>query len=563
MNRKTLLGTKGMPSSIELLFQGILAFFALLALRVNVEVGSGLETGNFIVDNLSKLSNQFWFDGIGDLLIFGAILMLLRFAAVEKNSPSLVTVLLAFIFGVFYAIAIVCRDVGNFSFFFANFYQLVLSLCLILGFSALFYGVLNLVFHFMSRTVQRNERPLRRPLLSAACIMFLCWLPWILMNYPCSLSADSIGQLAQALGNDNWAMHHPPLNTAIIAICVTIGKALWDINFGCFLYVLLQTVLGACVFSYGMALLYQRGLSRRAWIIILLFFTATPFWGCFMQWLEKDLIYAEVYLLILLLVLPVIEQHSCSIKRAVLIGTLSVIAILLRKTGLYELLPLLFVLCIYLKSSSRKRILAALLAALCLSTGVNHFVYPSLDMEPASIKESLNIPFQQTARYVNQYPDEISDWQKEAIDAVLVYDELDKYKPEISDPVKNNYRGNSSALPEYFKAWFSMLLKHPMCYFEAAFMISYGYFAPVVVGLDAFIQHEYFDVAQELGVYRVFDDFPTRAFDSIRQMFIPLIMTVLICIASPLSSSLRYLLPVIATTPFTVAWTLLNIKSDK
>ena len=54
----------------RLILRFLLAFALTLAMRVRFEVGTGLETGNFLIDNLSKLANQFCFDGITDVLLF-------------------------------------------------------------------------------------------------------------------------------------------------------------------------------------------------------------------------------------------------------------------------------------------------------------------------------------------------------------------------------------------------------------------------------------------------------------------------------------------------------------
>ena len=593
---KFIAGEETSPA--KLILQGVLAFIALLSLRVRFEVGGGLETGNFLIDNLSKLANQFYYDGIADIFIFVGLYMMLGFAAKRVQKPEGWSLLLAFVFAVLYIISVVCRDIGNFSFFLANFYQAALSVFLIFGYTVIFYCVINAAFYLLEHQSCCGKTTIKHPVFWGALIIFIGWLPWLLMNYPCSFNGDSIGQLERALGLAAWSAHHPPFGTALMAVFVNLGKALWDVNFGCFLYVVFQSVTGAIIFSYGLSQLHKLGISRKIWVCMLLFFAISPYWGLFAHWFEKDFLYAQFFTLDLILFIPVLKDEYCSWKRALAIAIVTLIAVLLRKTGLYELIPALVLMVLALKKESRLKILCATCAALVLSSCANNVIYPALNIAAASEKEAFSIPFQQTARYVNQFPDEVTEAEREAIDAVLVYDELDLYTPEVSDPIKGNYREDSSALPEYFKHWFNMLLKHPVCYFEAAFMISYGYIAPTKVQLDAFIQSVYFPQADKLGVYRVFGDFPTRLFDSIRQMFIefpltnilcragfytwilmicfvlllknkqykalllfvPGIMNILVCIASPLCASNRYELPVIASTFLIVGWTMINSK---
>ena len=82
----------------------------------------------------------------------------------------------------------------------------------------------------------------------------------------------------------------------------------------------------------------------------------------------------------------------------------------------------------------------------------------------------LSVPFQQTARYLREYPDDVTASEKKAINRILDYDVLaEKYNPELSDPVKITFRfrddDNDPKLDgymnDYFKAWFAMFRRHP------------------------------------------------------------------------------------------------------
>ena len=275
------------------LLRTALAYAALLSLRVCYEVAGGLETGNRLIDTLSRIPNAFCADPLPDLPLFAGILLLLWQVDEREEKADGWSLALAFVFACCLTVSSVCRDLGSFAFFFADRFQLLLSLFVIFGQTVFFYPILRLLFFLMEQdTAPAGEKMPRHPMRSAALIMLLCWLPWMLMNYPCSFNGDSIGQLAWALGAAPWHAQHPPLNTAILWMCVTLGKAVWDVNFGCFLYVVLQAVTGALLFSACLAALVRMGMSRRGWIACLLFFAATPIWGCFAQWLEKDYLYA-------------------------------------------------------------------------------------------------------------------------------------------------------------------------------------------------------------------------------------------------------------------------------
>ena len=100
---------------------------------------------------------------------------------------------------------------------------------------------------------------------------------------------------------------------------------------------------------------------------------------------------------------------------------------------------------------------------------------------------ALSIPFQQTALYVKTCGDEVTEEERAVIDSVLDYDKLGQYNPVLSDPVKTTYRFDDSKLPEYFRVWFQMFLKHPGIYVEAFLLKSYGFFAPYDQSFDPLI----------------------------------------------------------------------------
>ena len=574
------------------------AYAGLLSLRVVCEIAEGLETGNLLTDTVSRFSNSFTHDGLSDLLLFGALFLLLRRTAQREARPDGRTLALAVSLAALSRIGLCCSEMGKLSFLYANTYQRCLGLLCLLGRTLVFYPLLRLGEAAMDRPFSPGSNPLRRPVLTGALVIFLCWLPWLLCNYPASFCPDATNQLSQWAGIEPWSAHHPPFSTLLMGLCCSLGRALGSANFGCFLYVLLQSVCGALIFSYSIGLLYREGLPFRLWLLMLLFFAATPFWGSFAQWFEKDLVYAECFTLTLTCIFPVLRERRCSAGAALRIGGAAFLSLLLRKTGLYELCPALLLLAFMLRGRDRRNLLAALCAVVLLAVGTERALYPALGIEAGSVREALSIPFQQTARYVCTYPDEVTEEERLVIDAVLDYEKLGEYAPLCSDPVKATYREDAAALGPYFAVWLRMLFKHPLCYLEAGFMKSYGYYTLDYPALDAYLLRQYDPLLAEMGIHRVFGDFPTRLFDSLRQcmiefpalellctaglytwvllfcalrlgrrgkraemlLLLPSFMNVLVCIASPLPGSTRYALPMIAVTPMLLGWTLLQTR---
>ena len=211
----------------------------------------------------------------------------------------------------------------------------------------------------------------------------------------------------------------------------------------------------------------------------------------------------------------------------------------------------------------------------------------------------LSVPFQQTARYVKEHGDEVTEEEKQIIDKILDYDTLaERYDPLLSDPVKRDYNKNATTedLINYFKVWFAQFLKHPTTYIQATMNNVYGYFYPetnlrqynyyMVNSIEDINEIENFDYGyiDELqgerhfikGIASIITKFPgiswtmNIAFNVWLIMIIfvyliyskknryiiyllPFISIILVCILLPVNAAYRYSISFIFGMPLTVA----------
>lgn len=77
-----------------------------------------------------------------------------------------------------------------------------------------------------------------------------------------------------------------------------------------------------------------------------------------------------------------------------------------------------------------------------------------IDVGKPAASEGLSVPFQQTARYVCEYEDEVTEYERQVINDTLNFDAMKNYEPRISDPIKILYRGGD--LGPYMKIWVQM-----------------------------------------------------------------------------------------------------------
>lgn len=586
----------------------LLSLVAVFALHCRFEIFVGSFPDSALLNGMHKLYGTFYGPEYTDLFVFAAVFIMLRFVKKKDDKPDIGSLLFSLFLSVMLVASISFKKFDSADFLFENSYQFMISCFCIIGIWIILYGILRCVYHLFNQNIMESAKTEKNGfllildkhfLLIGFCIIFLGWLPWIVMNYPGSDCPDSILQLKEFFGEEQWAVGHPPLSSVIMGSLFSVGRLLVDANFGFFLYCLMQTCAGALIFSLSMKKLKDLGIPIKWCLLGIALFAFTPLWGTYAQWLEKDLFYAEIALLQTICMLEILIRKECGKKEAVFLTCSSLGAVFLRNNGIHAVLPALVLLAIRFRGISRKRIAAVSLIVLAAYESVMRGLYPALGVRGASVVEPLSIPFQQTARYVCEYPDEVTEQEKEILGKVFDYDALFSYNPVLSDPIKNHCKG--IAMDEYFGVWFRMFFKHPGTYFSAFINKCYGYLAPVSQNIEAWIQLEHYDYMKELGVHHVFSLNVSNVLVMVWNMsmvmplvkylctpgmytwivailimllikhrrysalilLVPSVMNILVCLASPMAGAIRYELPTVASVPLLIGWVYFSIHAGK
>ncbi len=541
-----------------------------------------------------------------ELILGGAIFALFYFLDVldtdNKGKRHLTLILLS---GVFAFIYVYCRSLitlDDGSFLYANGYQRFLSALCIVGYWLLFHLALRWAYYLLSRVNIEVQDGLnyKRMWLFSFIGMIVCWLPWIFASYPATFSPDAIWQVGEIYGVHPWSIKHVPLSTAIIGACVILGDLILNRTLGIFIYIIMQTLCGAAVFSYLLVTLRKMGCSKRVFIAGFLFYAIFPLVPVYAQWFEKDFLYVVFFTLSMILLIKTLHEGSCLKKRACFIAFAIIMTSLLRSNGKFEIFPFFALLCLVMKKGQRKALFISLLVSLTVVFGANNILYPALNMRSASEVELLAIPMQQTARYLKYAPEEVTDEEEAAISAVMDFDNLaKKYMPTLFDPIKGLYNSQSEGLKEYLRAWLQMGQKRPDIYTDAFIYQAYGYLAPVKTEGEPPVKYsrDYEEVA-EIEVFRIANVVPTALMDTIWIIMqrlpgvkllatagfytwfvfscsafllvkkryyamlplIPGIINAFLCVASSMSASIRYDLQVAVTMPLLLWWTAYNLS---
>ena len=114
-----------------------------------------------------------------------------------------------------------------------------------------------------------------------------------------------------------------------------------------------------------------------------------------------------------------------------------ILTCIFRNGGAYVILPALVVL-IFVVAEKKRIIFVLTMVTLISNYGLNTALMNKMELTSDNQVEMYNIPLQQTARFVRYYEDELTEDDKETIDAIVEYTDIGKrYNPQISDYVKN------------------------------------------------------------------------------------------------------------------------------
>lgn len=492
---------------IGALLLGLLCTLALSAVitvadtetaRTDLMIGMQYETTGLDLDaapgllvGLVKLHQNFPLDAWAWGPAAAGLAALLYWVRRQRTAkPRCAELVLSIVFGVAEVLGLSICKLGSWAFVFKNPYQVFVGAVCMAGYGVLFYHAVWGLYALLGRPGGAEAEPenrfarrfARAPGRTSSLLIGAAWLPWVAVFWPGSVDWDSWGQISQVIGKQEMTAHHTVLSTWLHGWLFQLGRILGSDNLGVFFYIVLQFIVCAWVFGQVAAFAGKLGCSRGVQYAVTAFFALNPIWGVFIQTQVKDTLYTGLFVLFVLktadlLLFP--QEWQGSRKRLAAYAVLGILCCLLRKNGIYAVVPMMLASALVLTGKQlRKPLLAVMLAVAIGSFGFDVFTEKVLDIPASSVGEALSVPMQQTARYVRDFGYDVTDDEKAVINEVLDYDSLaQSYMPELSDGVKQYYKNPSKGgLARYMLTWAKMFFKHPVCYFEALHANSHGYY---------------------------------------------------------------------------------------
>lgn len=354
----------------------------------------------------------------------------------------------------------------------------------------------------------------RHPFKTSFLTLFIVYIPYIIISYPGIFMPDTMRQIIQTypqmgvvqpaylegrLISDQVYLntHYPIVPTLLLRAFIQIGTTFFhSFNVGIFFFAMFQFIFLLFGISYGIKILVEKTVFPDKFNpFIILYYIISPCIQNYMFLLTKDIIYSVFMLYNILSLYLIITKPERRYYSMFAISGLGMI--LFRNEAIYIFaiaLPILALLC----HQPRKFLLKYLIGIIAFSILFSHILLPICRVTPGSIREALSVPAQQTARYIIEHGEDVTDEEREAIDAAFKYDNLgDFYIPDLADYTKFLYREDSTKadLFGYFKVWFQMFWKHPDSYIQATINNYYYYFYP---GPILFYEYYYGESEEEM-----------------------------------------------------------------
>ena len=414
----------------------------------------------------------------------------------NKLTYSIISIIfsLLMVFGYSYDV------VHNASLVTENIALIIFSILKFIGYYTLFNTSIKLFDNVVKKSKLKNKKLPKifdlfdkHPFMFSFIVILICYLPYIIAFYPVIINYDAANQIKEVMGmhtrymdsvvllNSNVTLtnFNPLIHTLLLGGLFKFGYLIGNVNFGMFLYSIVQLSIVISVFAYSIYYLKKLKVNNTLILVVLGIYSLVPLFPLYTMTAVKDVIFSSLVFLYVIMLYDMLK-FKWSKKKYIEFAFLVLLIILFRNNGIYTIILSLPVVCI-LKKELMLPIILVLVFNIGMYIGYNKILLPHYEIANTSVREMLSVPFQQTARLAKYYDEEISDEDKKTIDKVLGYNDLgERYRTDLSDPVKNKFNKYTTdeELKDYFKVWFKYLLKRPVVYIDATINNIYGYFYP-------------------------------------------------------------------------------------
>lgn len=410
--------------------------------------------------------------------------------------------IISFIFALIYSFILQFGHCQYWSMTITNFYypisSLFTNLLYILGFTAVIAAVLKLLaakvvygIDMLDSTKQAKSDTVLFVILWIA--MFCAWLPCFLSMYPGVFAYDLPEQTEQIVLN-SITRHHPPLHTLIWKVYLELEKNASIPALPAFS--IFQMIILSFTLTYLCMYLKKRNISKPVLVATILFFVVNPVTAVISIILTKDIFFAVFFIFSILYIDKIFVWGENNKTNIIALSVFVLMACLFRNNGVYVfVLVALSLLIVSLKNW--KFTLTAFIVPVILYMVIDGPIYSALGFLGGTPKEKACIPMQQIASVVSLKEESLTSEEIDEIALFFNYEMIKEwYNPRFADPVKMivNDEYFNEHQKDFYKLWFSLLKKNPICYVDAFLNQSIPYWFQDANTRDQFSNRKYLEV---------------------------------------------------------------------
>lgn len=349
------------------------------------------------------------------------------------------------------------------------------------------YFVLTLIFNYINLEKQRTRNKWictysAKSILIAWLIIILCWIPYIVIKYPGILAWDTATALKDYFDNDTLNNGVPVFTVLYFVSYIRLGNIFNNQNDGLALFVCVQSMIMSGVLAYFVCYLERCGVILGYRVVMLIAICILPLYPYTAMQMGSDVPYTiTIVFYTIFLIRYVLQKEGIKWYEWLFQAIVLLVMSLSRHTGIYIVIISMIALLVWKDNKQKKCVFFIHMFAIATYFWINLFVVPSLILtNAASGSALLNLTRQQMANYVILY-DDLTEEEIQILDRMIKVDEIvDNYNPELADDIWRitNKSISNEDTREYLKLWIKLFFRHPDAYIQAAMNMWYGYFYP-------------------------------------------------------------------------------------
>jgi hypothetical protein len=230
---------------------------------------------------------------------------------------------------------------------------------------------------------------------------------------------------------------------------VKIGHVFFkSYNLGGFLLVIIQMILCAVCLSYSIKIINKFKIHPCIKWIVLLIYSVATIYPRYLTAIVKDSLFSCFVVLFVSVQIDIFILKNNKTNNYLSLFLVSFLISILRSNGIFIIyFCLVAIIVFYIKNKRKTDIILGITLLLVIFVYRGYlFITESNGAKKAPVSEALSIPFQQTARYIKNFHEDVTNEEKEIINKVLDYEIKNKIllfhqaspKKQILI-IKNNY----------------------------------------------------------------------------------------------------------------------------